>query len=326
MQVGTICFATNQGIAHIALDYHNHGVINRVMVIKHPHYASDFQRYPYAYNNQGGDVERFLNGLDILFLVETGLDFSVVRAAKARGIKVVVMPMFEYTPFPFPVPVDLFLCPSELDCDVYKDYRQVYMPVPVTVVHKMRTVAKTFVHNCGHGQWQWGKGTPELCQAMDYVQSPIRLKLRGQTGEKRVRDLFTQYANHPKIDLLYGEAARDDLYAEGDVFVYPERYNGLSLPLQEAAAAGMLVMASDHYPANCWLPKEPLIPVERYERVKIATEFERAVIDPKTIAAKMDEWYGRDITFYSQWGRDYAERNSWATLRPKILSALESLL
>ena len=324
MIVGTICFATCQGIAHLARDFYQNGIIHRVLVHPHPHYPNYPDRYPGSYTHN--TARQFLDGLDILLLFENGLDWDVVRQAVSRGVKIVVMPMYEYTPYPFPVPVDLYLCPSLLDMEVYEPLPCIYLPVPVCKPWTLRKTAHRFIHNAGHGQWQYGKGTPELLEAMNHVTSPVRLLVRGQPGEARIEQLFKRYQGHPRIDLVLGELPEAELYEPGDVFVYPERYNGLSLPLQEAYASGMLVMATDHFPANTWLPTEPLIPVAGYEQVHIATTFRRAILDSKVIAHQLDTWYGQDITDFSQRGRQWALEHSWDKYKPRYLEVLDRLL
>ncbi len=120
---------------------------------------------------------------------------------------------------------------------------------------------------------------------------------------------------------------RDELYSTGDVFIFPEKFNGLSLPLQEACAAGMLVMATDRFPMNTWLPNDPLIPIRGERIIQISGRlraFKEAMIDPKDIAATIDRWYGEDISSFSESGREWAMRNSWQVLGPKYKELLES--
>ena len=37
---------------------------------------------------------------------------------------------------------------------------------------------------------------------------------------------------------------------------------------------------------------------------------------PETLARTMDDWYDRDIEYYSDRGRDWAAANSWGALLP----------
>ena len=130
-----------------------------------------------------------------------------------------------------------------------------------------------------------------------------------------------------RVKVYLGTIPWNEVYATGDVAIDAEKFNGLSLPLQEARAAGLLVMTTNRFPANMWLPNDSLIPVEAVQKACVAgscLEFEESIVDPKAIANKMDDWYGRDITDYSMTGSDYAKVMSWDTFKPIYMKALSS--
>lgn len=325
MKVGTIAYDCASGLGILAKAFVDNGVVDRVLVHPHRHYTSQKDWYSNGYSKQR--VGEFLVGLDVLLLFETGLDWNAVRQAKAQGVKIAVMPMYEYTPKPFPVGVDLFICPSLLDLDVYKEYRSEFIPVPVSQPWKLRSKAQVFIHNAGHGGVDYRNGTPELLEAMQYVQNPLKLVVRGQPDDCKMCNLFASYSGKdPRVELVLKQVPSEELYNTGDVFVFPEKFNGLSLPLQEAYANGMLVMATKRFPMTMWLPQEPLIPPDHYETFTLAISFQRAVITPKAIAAAMDVWYNQDVSSYSLQGREWAQQHSWSALKPKYLAALESVL
>jgi len=184
---------------------------------------------------------------------------------------------------------------------------QVTVPVDITKLNpRIRKRAEIYVHNAGNGGLGGRNGTKELLEALQYVKSPIKLILRSQVPLK--------VPNDPRID--YRQGTFDNIWDEGDVFVFPEKFNGLSLPIQEAFASGMVVMSTDRYPFNTWLPKEPLIPVDNYKKEKIACEFDSAVLSPIKIAETIDSFYGRDIVELSKRGVDWGVDNSWTKLKP----------
>jgi hypothetical protein len=85
----------------------------------------------------------------------------------------------------------------------------------------------------------------------------------------------------------------------------------------------MLVIASDRYPMNTWLPREPLIPVAGYDTAAhFGIEVERAVLRAEDIAAAIDRWYDADITDYSRQGRKWAQENSWERWHQAYLDVL----
>jgi hypothetical protein len=173
---------------------------------------------------------------------------------------------------------------------------------------KLREKANVFVHNAGNGGLGGRNGTRELLTAMQHVESPIKLIVRSQIPIENIKD--------DRVEIRVGQF--DDIWSEGDVFIFPEKFNGLSLPLQEAYASGMLVMASDRFPSNTYLPTEPLIKVSDYKIENISVEFNMAIINPKDIAEKIDGWYNKNIKDYSLMGLEYNKQISWSNQKEKL--------
>ena len=361
MIVGSICYDVDSGLGHLARDFHRNGVIQKVLVIRHPRY----QRHPEWYagdrtewssaRNNAQTTKMFLDqGVTHLLVFENAwCCWPVVAEAKRRGIKFALVPMYEWTPRPLPVKPDLVICPSLLDLEYFpctkcggrgsvettppeeKEWRthapcrcdSVHMTVPVDVPWRKRERALTFVHNAGHGQVGFAKGTPEVIEAMRHVRSGARLKVTGQPDEPRLKALLDGVAKlgRDNVEIVCAQLGEEERYA-ADVMVNAERYNGLSLPLQEAHASGMLVVTTDRFPANAWLPREPLIPFARSERYSVnQTSFDRVTVDPREIARVIDAWHGREIGSFSEQGRMWGEANSWRALGPQWKKLLEDL-
>ena len=346
MKVGSICYATSRGLGHLCRDFHRHGVVTDVMVVVHPGVPTNEDWYPNAPRTmlKRPDVQAmcdFCDGHDAMLFFETPFAWDVIRYCSAKGIKTAVVTMYECTPRELPaawVP-DLWLCPSLLDMEYFGPGQSkvevgqqwvrgdgghsVFLPLPVEYPWRLREVARRFVHNGGYLGVRGREGTREVIEAWRHVKSPAELLVRVQ------ENVEPNYIEMCKADsrityspetVLYHE-----LYATGDVAIGAQKWNGCSLPLQEACASGMLVMNTDRFPMNTWLPKEPLIPVDHYATGRIASrffDFQEAVVDPRTIAATVDAWYNRDIAEFSRRGKEWAEANSWGVLKPKYLEAL----
>jgi hypothetical protein len=300
--IGSIVLATNQGLGYLAKAFYDNGIIDLVEVKQHTTRENNYKWYPGHVNR-----ETLLDKCDTLIFLETPFDWKVIVQAIERGIKTILIPMYECTRYPFPYQPDEIWCPSDLDYKFYTEKGEVCkkIQIPVDAKWKLREKARVFVHNAGNGGLGGRNGTQELLQAMQYVKSPIKLIVRSQVDIKKVID--------PRIEYVNG--TRDNIWEEGDVFIFPEKFNGLSLPLQEAFASGFLVMAGARYPMTEWLPNEPLIPVESYHKESIAVPFDCADYDPKTIAKIIDEWYNVDITKFSLMGKEWGEKNSWKKLK-----------
>jgi hypothetical protein len=92
----------------------------------------------------------------------------------------------------------------------------------------------------------------------------------------------------------------------------------------------MVVMTTDRFPMNRWLPQAPLIDPIGYNRnVRVGPPymaFEEAIVDPKDIAATIDNWATAEpsklVQELSLAGRDWANANSWEQLGPEYEAAL----
>lgn len=300
--------ATDQGLGYLARDFVENLGIDKVLVKPHSSRTNHYDWYP----NRVESVDELLADIDTLIAFETFFDWSLIARARKMQIKTVLMPMYECTPNPLPYNPDLILSPSLLDSQYY--LHSFRINVPVAQKWRLRKKAKVFVHNAGNGGLGGRNGTRELLAAMKFVKWPIKLIIRTQS--------LDIHSDDPRVEIRRGQAPKEELYNEGDVFIFPEKFNGLSLPLQEAFASGMLVMGSNRFPMNTWLPNDPLIPVAGYKKERIAVEFDSAILEPTTIAASINSWYNCDITKYSKLGKEWAEKNSWKRLRKIYLELL----
>lgn len=365
MRVGTVCYATDQGLGYLAKMYYDAGLVTHPVVVHHGRRPTHLNWYPDCLQwtdlksgRQTKSVRDQLETMDLVLFFETPFDWSLVQFCKDRGVKTVLMPMYECMPRDLPAVPDVILCPSKLDFKYYvrscPDDRDIepfakydsglagascyFTPVPAdpAVKFRQRQRAEVFVHNAGHGGLMGRNGTAELMEALAKVKSPATVIVRSQ---ERLRfgwnntdtpdGKFKLRGGEVVMDNRTGTFPREELYAEGDVFVFPDKFNGLSLPLQEAHAAGMVVMATNRFPANDWLPKAPLVPQAGARASRVSprcNDFVEAVVRPEDVARQIDAWYGRDVSDLSLAGRLWAERNSWEKLKPRYVRLFEEVL
>ena len=98
MKVGTIGYATQSGLGILAKMFHDHGVVQSILIVPHPHYRNMQEWYPTTISYSRNTIGNFLQSIDTLLLFENALYCDVVRIAIAKGIRVVMRPMYEYTP------------------------------------------------------------------------------------------------------------------------------------------------------------------------------------------------------------------------------------
>ena len=333
LRVGTICYATRQGIGWIPKRYYDAGVITDVVILHHHARHNHLDWYPEGTPvvairpfDKHECIHKLLEAVDVMLFIETPFDWDMLRLCRQYNVKSVIQCMYECTPQNPPYQPDLWMCPSLLDCE-YFDGPFVPVPVPSEIKWKLRTTANRFLHNGGNLGLRGHKGTLEILQAMEYVKSAIELKVTSQdaAGLEKIKQKVPSCLTDTRIQFDTTDVPWETLYDNYDVFIMAEKYNGLSLPLQEAWASGLFVITSDRYPMNTWLPRRGLIPVSRYQKARVGgpfMEYDEAVIDPKNIALTIDRLYETSIEKESKQGRAWAKLNSWDVLKPVIMEHL----
>lgn len=302
---GIVCTATEMGLGRQAKSFFDNGLVQEVYCHPHNSYINHYEWYP----NRCKSFDELLNKVTEVWFLETPYDWSFVLRARERGIKTVLFLMYECSRLPY-LP-DVLVGGSIMERIHFGDsVKIINVPAPKEIKWRLRTKAQVFVHNAGHGGLGGRNGTKELLEALRLTTVPFKLIIRTQNGDFKSDD--------PRVEIRRGDFPYETLFDEGDVFIYPDKFGGSCLPIQEAFSAGMLVMASDRMPLNTWLPKEPLIPIVGYKKERISEkEFDSAIVSPRDIANAIEKWYNKDITEYSLTGKKWAEENSWEALKPQ---------
>ncbi len=306
MRKGIVCYATEQGLGRQAKSYFDNGLAQEFFIISHPEYETHYEWYPNACKS----FDELLEKVGEIWFLETPFDWKYIIRAREKGVRTVLFLMYECSRKPLPYIPDVLVGGSIMERIHFgEEVKVVNVPAPKEIEWKLRQKALVFVHNAGHGGLGGRNGTKELLEAMRWVKSPIKLIIRTQFDRFRSDD--------PRIEIRTGDFEYKTLFDEGDVFIYPDKFGGSCLPLQEAHSAGMMVMASDRIPSNTWLPVEPLIPIEGYEKKIIGgSEFDCAILNSEIIASHIDKFYNTDITKFSEAGKVWAKENSWESLKP----------
>lgn len=321
MRVGTVCYSHSRGLGHLAKSFIEAKVIDDIWVIKHPGIPiKDW--YPNAPISNIRDIkvtDDWLKTHDAILFFETPFDWSIISRCNAMGIRTYLVTMYECSPDRFPVTPHRLLCPSEFDLQIFeRDYpgKCSLCHIPVEYPWKLRLNALYFIHNGGYLGMRGREGTELLIESMRLVKAPIRLTIRCQENVSRLHQRLM--ARDKRIEYQPQSILYEKLYDEGDVSILPQKFNGMSMPLLESCASGMMVMTTDRFPANAWLPNDPLIPIRGATKVRLSPRFreiEECIISPEDIAKTIDQWYGADISYYSNLGQQWAMRNTWDALR-----------
>ncbi len=333
MRVGSVGYATKQGLGILLKDFYDNNIITDVLTVehwRHPNFLWYGRTSPRTSltNFDTTLLRTFVNDMDVMFFFETPFDLSILAYCRQVGVKTILMPMYECTPPNLSQQIDLILNPSPLDQQHYPEGVPVSVPIPSAISWEERVTAEVFVHNAGNLGIEGRNGTKELLEAIPKVKSPAKFIIRSQASLQDIvsTNLMRGLLKDERVTIIRDTIPYEELYKEGDVFVFPEKFNGLSLPLQEAKASGMLVMAADRFPINTWNDKEHLIPIvcETKRINKLGNEILESTISPQEIATTIDNWFGRDIRAYSRQGKIYKCANSWTELKPEYMNLIFS--
>jgi glycosyltransferase involved in cell wall biosynthesis len=320
-KLAIICRVDNGGLGTLSKYFVKHLKPDKIMSVISGLKAFP-DRFPSAMivNNPPSDAEcsEFLKDIDILLAWETPYNWNIFRMAKQKGIKTIMFIDYEWLAEPIPFMPDLLVNPSNWYMENLPS-NSVHIPCPVDrEVHpfKLREKALTFLHIVGHGGSHGRNGTAEFLQAIPLVKSSCKFIIHSQVKIDTINDSRIEW----RIGNYMDESC---MFQDADVLVYPRKFAGLSLPLNEAMSHGLAIIMSDMNPQNQFLPKDLLIPVSETATIKICREIELGSISPQAIADKIDMIAGKDITEYSKYSDKWAESISWKTLKPRISALFE---
>jgi glycosyltransferase involved in cell wall biosynthesis len=271
-------------------------------------------------------IDEFLEDLDLVFAMETPYDYNIFEICKARGIKTILQPNYEFLDYPSRLPVpDLFAIPSFWYYD-HCPVPKTYLPVPVNT-KKFASVPKkfpnTFVHIAGRAAANDRNGTMTFLSSLMDVKSNINVIIRSQIP------LRYGYGLTGNINLVIDSSNKAD-YAEnysGGVLVMPRKYGGLCLPINEALAAWMPVIATNVSPNNEWLPAEWLVDAQLKGQFKSKRTFDFYEANPKALANKIDEFCNPE--FYDNaliQTKQLRHRLSWDVFTERYLNVFNDLI
>lgn len=334
MRIGLIARADNTGLGMLSWEFFTNlrESITKVVIVD----CGAFKIFPERFKIQNlqmktqGELgirfwEEFLREIDILLAIETPYNWIAFLMAKHAKVKTVLIPMFEGSAKPLEFYPSLIACPSTLDYESFRGEpsRLELIPLPVNrqrIKYKKRTRAITFLHNVGHGGLHGRTGTTELLDTIPIVKNKeINFIINSQVSLDYTKDSRLK-VNVNNIENYW------DLWNEGDVFILPAKFGMISMPVQEALAAGMLVLTADIPPFKGWLPDSWLIPHEVGRDVKFSRR-DILYVDfhPLSIAQIVVRWAGKNIEKESEQANKLAESISWEKLKPRWMKLFESL-
>lgn len=334
IRIGLVARADNSGLGVLSYDFYKHLPIHKTLVVT-SQFEQMFERYDTRKDAcicergipSNEEISEFLDDLDVVICIETPYNWNILKQAQEKGVKTALVVMYEWTPNEYDIPLnfDLYICPTQLDYDTLWG-NKILLPSPTDrkrAPFKKRTTAKTFIFNNGHGGVGGRNSINEFLMATQFVESDVKFIVRSQVP-------FEMPYNDTRIETKLGELPPGELWGKGDVYIHAHKFDGLSLPLQEALSAGYPVIAVDREPYNAILPQQLLFEAGGTGKVKLQyRKVDAVAINPKILGEKIDEvarMRDEEIEKLSERSNELAEDFSWEKLAPRYMEELTKLV
>lgn len=338
MAVGIISYQSCRGLGNMAHDLRKQLGITRQLVVPDAgwpsiaEWANGEEFYAHGIEIQRDELVAWqqTDNVDTVVAIETGFGDNTFKWCKELGMTTILIVMWEhFNPYlPAYKNVDLYLCPSFRCYQEVPFDNKIFLPWPVDTdefsFSERTGPAKVFVHNAGSGGMNGRKGTLETI--VGFIKSEVyaTLLLRSQVPITDIvpefDGLLAQAGSRIKVD--YGaKPTRAELYTDGDVLIYPSKYDGHSLVAIEGMAAGMPVITTDADPMNeYWRSGYPLL-VKIQERKFAGTvnpHCLQMIVDTDDLAEKIWACATTSMDGFSKLNRAIAEKDhSWNVLRDR---------
>lgn len=268
-------------------------------------------------------IRRWCVGLDVVYAAETFYREDVADILRGEGVRTVLHAMPELWRADMAKPDQVWL-PTKWEADRIPEAQ--IMPVPVATdrfgpPHTQARGEPLRLLFVGAPAFHDRNGFNLAVDAIAAVNRPVVARFVGSEEPPQI------YNRRAKVDVEWHPQARDnywDGYDQADVLLLPRRYAGLSLPMQEAAAAGLPIVTLDLAPQNGWVPDETMAAASVYRTVRmVGGEFPVHAADPGQIAKAID-WLAdpEHYDWASKVSRYRADVISWAQWEPRYREAL----
>lgn len=349
VKISAIYRADTCGLNTLSQMFHENLPIVRSLSISHPSRAcridifGDRNWHLSSMRPTADDIRSLTKDCNWLITFETPYCDEELTAMKDNGCKLAVMIMHEclHESAPWMEYCDLCLCPTELDKQAAESTpslghaTKVVIPVPCDtnrIPFRNRTSAGVFVHHAGHFGLKGRNGTYETVKAWEHVKSDSTLVVRRQDEwdyHQQGEEIKSMIAGDWRIIDVGPDKSSPEWYRAwnfGDVLIHPTKWDALSLPIQEAATAGMSVVTTRRWAElnDGWFVWNPLSSTPRSEF--IARPIISNDVEPEEIAAAVDRISRCPVPpgdlMDCLTARKWSLERSWDKLGPKYLDIL----
>ncbi len=276
------------------------------------------------------EVREWLDGLDVVYAVETLYDWRLATWAAEQGVATVVHAnpeFYRHHREPLARPTAWWL-PTSWRAERYPD-DAIVVPVPVPMDRWPEPTAQrggvwTWHHPVGHRAMADRNGTQLVLNALRYLNAAQDVIFTAQ--EPRFAGRIERQP-HVGVDVRVGGHGDYWTAYTHSALVLPRRYGGLCLPVLEASGAGCGVLMSDASPQRDDWPHVATVHAEPAARKIEAQTGPIALwnVDPRALAARMDliARDGEHQAVMQDRAREWAEAHAWSVLAPEYVRLLE---
>lgn len=352
MKIGLLAYSSNTGLGYQTWDFARYIKPSKVLI-------SDLQSFNAMethherfseYNNRIAagiptdfDCEWLVDGMDVVFVAETPLNYHLFEYAKKKGVKTVQQlnpefwEYFEKRNLPTPT---VFACPSPWLMNEIKATKladTIHWPVPIDrakVPERNIESVKTIVHIIGRPAAHDRNGTIAFLNAAKYFGMKYKYKvfyqeprdIRAIQHFKEVLHLLelvkAELGNN--FEIVKDISNNADMFKEGDLMVLPRRYAGLCLPMWEALSSGMPVIMTDVSPNNEILPPQWLCGARYAGEFKARTIVKLYEADHSSLVRTISN-VANNIKQESEYAKFLADDMSWEKQKPIYMERFEKI-
>lgn len=355
MRIGTICRADQRGIGYQSREFHrNMGGSALVVSVPWSGWPESFDEFDWTRDQlvvwdaadktlPEREVREWLADLDVVFAVENVYDWRIIGWAHEAGAKVVIQGNPEFylhstdgwrdRPHP-----DQWWWPTtwlvrEWGLGIAGGRWNRVMPVPVpsdspgVIAGPADSDVLEVVFSIGHSAHRDRAGALLVQDAVRHFRKGVRLHVYGQDPDLPVPMCTSGLPMDCEVvEHAGGFDDRWEIYRGKHLFLHPRRYGGLSLPVIEAAASGLAVIATGNESNREAWPFIVRLPARPGSRIVCqAGEVTHDQVDPEIMSIAVNSLRPADALVVGSYARAWADRNTWDELRPGYLVALEEV-
>lgn len=271
--------------------------------------------------------EEFLDGLHIVFAVETVYDFEFINWAHNHGVWVVIQgnPEFyvhhRHPDWPRP---DVWAWPTPWLVDALPPGPELPVPASTSPVDAAAPFDDVFrvLHVAGKHAAGDRNGTVEFVEAVRGLTQRTHVTI--VTQEDRLPFRVRPGRSNVTVDVITGGVEdRWSMYENQHLLVLPRKYGGLCLPAIEAMASGVAVMMTGCSPNEIW--PGPRI-TARKGRIQLSPfgKIQTYATHPTEIASKLNRlaMQRSAVEKAQREAEQWAAAHSWEILGPELYEPL----